>query len=259
MYRSVPQIRPPSRISPPCIFSAKYCWGIFIPRISPPPPLSPRRRLTPQPGYEATVESLRFFYLSHSAGYRERRQPASTMDTPATSWKRPAFSPLNAASVGASLRLVHGDASRLASILHWQMIMGSCFIGREGVIAREIVASTRKHFMECCPRNGQQLELSCIYLLNGYIDNRRDPEILNEMSIVSLIPGPRPAFQSLQYGNIVVLLEWCESLSRWLNMIKPTIAKKWKLDRKLSSKNFILLLQSTETIYHRPISVISIW
>jgi len=33
-----------------------------------------------------------------------------------------------------------------------------------------------------------QLELSCIYLLNGYIANRRDPEILNEMSIVSLIP-----------------------------------------------------------------------
>ena len=36
MYRSVPQIRPPSRISPPCIFSAKSCRGIFIPRISPP-------------------------------------------------------------------------------------------------------------------------------------------------------------------------------------------------------------------------------
>ena len=36
-YRSVPQIRPPSRISPPCIFSAKSCRGIFIPRISPPP------------------------------------------------------------------------------------------------------------------------------------------------------------------------------------------------------------------------------
>ena len=38
MYRSVPQIRPPSRISPPCIFSAKSCRGIFIPRISPPSP-----------------------------------------------------------------------------------------------------------------------------------------------------------------------------------------------------------------------------
>ena len=75
--------------------------------------------------------------------------------------------------------------------------------------------------MECCPRNGQQLELSCIYLLNGYIANRRDPEILNEMSIVSLVPRPRLAFHRLQYGNIVVLLiswrgwEWCESLSPW--------------------------------------------
>ena len=39
-YRSVPQIRPPSRISPPCIFSAKSCRGIFIPRISPSPPPS---------------------------------------------------------------------------------------------------------------------------------------------------------------------------------------------------------------------------
>ena len=37
-YRSVPQIRPPpSRISPPCIFSGKSCGSIFIPRISPPP------------------------------------------------------------------------------------------------------------------------------------------------------------------------------------------------------------------------------
>ena len=36
-YRSVPQIRPPSRISPPCIFNAKSCRGTFIPRISPPP------------------------------------------------------------------------------------------------------------------------------------------------------------------------------------------------------------------------------
>ena len=37
-YRSVPQIGPPSRISPPCIFSAKSCRGIFILRITPPPP-----------------------------------------------------------------------------------------------------------------------------------------------------------------------------------------------------------------------------
>jgi len=36
-YCSVPQIRPPSRISPPCVFSAKSCRGIFIPHISPPP------------------------------------------------------------------------------------------------------------------------------------------------------------------------------------------------------------------------------
>ena len=31
---SVPQICPPSRISPPCIFSTKSCWGIFIPHLS---------------------------------------------------------------------------------------------------------------------------------------------------------------------------------------------------------------------------------
>ena len=59
--------------------------------------------------------------------------------------------------------------------------------------------------MECCPRNGQQLELSCIYLLNGYI-TEGTPEILNEMFIVSLVPRPHPAFCRLQYGNIVVLL-----------------------------------------------------
>ena len=35
-YRSVPQIRLPSRMSPPAFFSAKSCGGIFIPRISPP-------------------------------------------------------------------------------------------------------------------------------------------------------------------------------------------------------------------------------
>ena len=29
-YHSVPQIHPPSRISPPCIFSANSYWGIFI-------------------------------------------------------------------------------------------------------------------------------------------------------------------------------------------------------------------------------------
>ena len=39
IYCSVPQICPPSRISPPpCIFSANSRLGIFIPRISPPPP-----------------------------------------------------------------------------------------------------------------------------------------------------------------------------------------------------------------------------
>ena len=36
-YRSVPQICPPSCISPPGIFSTKFCWGIFIPCISPSP------------------------------------------------------------------------------------------------------------------------------------------------------------------------------------------------------------------------------
>ena len=33
---------------PPCIFRANSCWGIFIPRTSPPPP---RRRLIPQSKY----------------------------------------------------------------------------------------------------------------------------------------------------------------------------------------------------------------
>ena len=32
---------------------------------------------------------------------------------------------------------------------------------------------------ECCPRNGQQLELSCIYLMG----NRKDLEIHNKPSI----------------------------------------------------------------------------
>ena len=32
---------------------------------------------------------------------------------------------------------------------------------------------------ECCPRNGQQLELSCVYLMR----NRKDPEIHTELTI----------------------------------------------------------------------------
>ena len=32
---------------------------------------------------------------------------------------------------------------------------------------------------ECCPRNGQQLELSCVYLIR----NRNDPEIDTEPTI----------------------------------------------------------------------------
>jgi len=35
-YRSVPHIRPPSRISPPYVFSQSSCTGIFISRIGPP-------------------------------------------------------------------------------------------------------------------------------------------------------------------------------------------------------------------------------
>jgi len=35
-YSSVPHIRPPSRISPPYIFSQSSCSGIFISRIGPP-------------------------------------------------------------------------------------------------------------------------------------------------------------------------------------------------------------------------------
>ena len=36
--------------------------------------------------------------------------------------------------------------------------------------------------MECCPRNGQQLELSYIYLMR----NRKDPEIDTEPTIEQL-------------------------------------------------------------------------
>jgi len=36
MYRSVPHICPPSRISPPYIFSQSSCTGIFFSRIGPP-------------------------------------------------------------------------------------------------------------------------------------------------------------------------------------------------------------------------------
>ena len=126
--------------------------------------------------------------------------------------------------------------------------------------------------MECCPRNGQQLELSCIYLLNGYITEGTQRFSMRCLLLASF---PGPAQLSITCStNIVVLLiscrgwEWCESLSPWwLNMIKPTILKRRQLDRKLSFKNFSLLLQCTtselwtrlETICHRSISVISIW
>ena len=36
--------------------------------------------------------------------------------------------------------------------------------------------------MECCPRNGHQLELSCVYLMR----NRKDPEIDTEPTIEQL-------------------------------------------------------------------------
>ena len=39
---------------PPCIFSAKSCWDIFIPRISPPPPLTQKKT-------HPAVEILRLF------------------------------------------------------------------------------------------------------------------------------------------------------------------------------------------------------
>ena len=38
-YRRIPQIRPPSRISPPCNFGSSSCIGSFVSCISPPPPL----------------------------------------------------------------------------------------------------------------------------------------------------------------------------------------------------------------------------
>ena len=39
-YRRIPRLRPPSRISPPCIFSSSSCIGSFVSRISPPPSLT---------------------------------------------------------------------------------------------------------------------------------------------------------------------------------------------------------------------------
>ena len=114
LYRSVPQIHPPSRISPPCIFSAKFCGGIFYPAYKP-PPSSSRRNSYKVSIKVCTVEWQRKneasihrtanyrpqFYLSHSAVYcqivnRKRGPPAATMDTPANLWKGLASSPLNA-------------------------------------------------------------------------------------------------------------------------------------------------------------------
>ena len=65
---------------------------------------------------------------------------------PATSRKRPAFSPLN-----DEARQPTGSVGSISPLRAWRrlavglypptMTMGSCFFGREGVIAREIVAS----------------------------------------------------------------------------------------------------------------------
>ena len=91
IYRSVPQIRHPSRISPPPpAFFAQSLAKVFL-SCAQAPHLRRRLILIPQSKY----------YLSHSAVYRssvysEHGPPASTMDTPATSRKRPASLLLNA-------------------------------------------------------------------------------------------------------------------------------------------------------------------
>ena len=93
------QIHLPSCISspPPCktppppprIFCAKFCWGIFIPRISPP---LPRRRLIPQLKYS--------FYLP---------KPPGCLPLKCLLQMWTAF-----INVGASLCLAPGNASCLA-------------------------------------------------------------------------------------------------------------------------------------------------
>ena len=81
---------------------------------------------------------------------RTREPPASTMDTPVTSQKRPASSPLNvkAFEPTCSVRSIFPPRARRCLALgpHPPPTMRSCFIGTGikeggGVIAREIVAS----------------------------------------------------------------------------------------------------------------------
>ena len=122
---------PPSPISPPWIFSAKSCWGIFIPRISPQVP-----HPIPQKKIHLTVEIL----IISATGLSSVAVSTANTDYPHQRWTRqllhesallPRPSTLKLVSLpissGASLHLALGDASCLAPlptdnevILYWK-------------------------------------------------------------------------------------------------------------------------------------------
>ena len=74
-YCSVLQIRPPSHISPPCIFSTKPCRGIFIPRIGPHHAwLLPKFTIFP----EMSTPRRNSYTVRFKVSVVERTKPAST-------------------------------------------------------------------------------------------------------------------------------------------------------------------------------------
>ena len=132
MYRSVLQIRsppfPPSCISPSCIFSASLAevYPVHKPLPHPEEDSSHSRKAT-----RLSTVKVSTMNMDHPA-------PTSMMDTPATSWKRPTSSPLN-----AETRQPTASVGSISLPRAWPppSTMRSRFAGREGVIAREIVAS----------------------------------------------------------------------------------------------------------------------
>ena len=132
IYRSVPQIRLPSRISPPCLFSAKSCWGIFILHIS--SPTQKKTHTLPTVGcWLSTIEV--------STVNTDRPHQQWTCQLLCGSTLLPHSSTLELVSLplasSASLRLAFSDALHLVPTPTDNDFMP----GREGVIAREIVAS----------------------------------------------------------------------------------------------------------------------
>ena len=121
-YHSVPQIRPPSRISPLCVFSTKSCWGIFILRISPPLQKMTHTHLTVEMLFKP-LGCLPLKCLPWIRTYPDQRWTRQLLRGSAL---LPHSSTLKLVSLplasGASLRLTLGDAPCLAPTPHRQWL-----------------------------------------------------------------------------------------------------------------------------------------